>query len=73
MGTQMEVRPPILHDAQSIRSGDWKLILPSKGNRGSSGELYNLREDLGEKINQYEADPELVEKLSNQLKSILAE
>ncbi|MDA0349361.1 MAG: sulfatase-like hydrolase/transferase [Verrucomicrobia bacterium] len=73
LGKQMEPRSPIVHDAQSIRSGDWKLILPSKGNRGSPGELYNLREDLGEQSNRYETHPELVEKFSNQLKSILAE
>ena len=72
LGKHMEARPPIVHDSQSIRSDDWKLIIPSKGNRASPGELYNLKEDLGEQSNFYETHPELVEKLTNQLNSILA-
>jgi arylsulfatase A len=64
--------------ASSIRQGDWKLIF-GDGEGGLSrkygggepraprkipGELYNLRDDLSETTNLYEAKPEIVERLT---------
>ena len=59
----------------AIREGDWKLIAPLKVmnflENGGSGnwELYNLKEDIGEKKNLADQYPEKVERLKRLLKS----
>lgn len=67
-----------------IRSGNWKLInqlgsggftkpnkiKPVQGE--PAGQLYNLAEDLAETTNVYEKHPEIVAKLTAQMKSIIA-
>jgi arylsulfatase A-like enzyme len=52
-GKPLAQRPPIIHDKNSIRVGDWKLNLPRGGRRASEGELYNLKKDLSETDNLY--------------------
>jgi len=67
---------------RSIRSGDWKLIFgdgagglsrryggdePQKP-RKIPGELFNLREDIGETTDLYEQQPQIVEKLTALMK-----
>jgi len=68
----------------SIRSGDWKLITglgsggfskprkiaPTPG--GPIGQLYNLRDDIGETKNHYAEMPEVVKRLSAELDKIKA-
>lgn len=46
-------------DQHAIRQGDWKLL---KGPTGDDG-LFNLAEDIGEKNNLYEKNPEKVKEL----------
>ena len=70
-GHDLPDRPGIVHDINSIRVGDWKLMLPRKGKRGSPGELYNLKNDLGETNNLYEKRSKLVESMSGQLKTLV--
>ena len=59
----------------AIREGDWKLISPLKVMNfledGGSGnwELYNLKEDIGEKKNLVDQYPEKVERLKRLLES----
>lgn len=48
----------------AVRDGDWKLI---NWYEDDSKELYNLREDIGEKHNLAEAHPEIVKELSEKL------
>jgi len=73
-------RPAIIHDLNTIREGEWKLIThlgsggfskprkvkPEKGSR-LTGQLYNLRDDLAEQNNRYLEYPELVERLRMKL------
>ncbi len=47
------------YDQGAVRLEDWKLII----NRDTSLELYNLQEDLGEKNDLSEANPDTVKKL----------
>ncbi len=68
----------------AVRKGDWKLIL-AKGSGGftdrydpsfaegntSEGRLYNLKTDIGEKINLYEENPEKVAELRSELDALL--
>lgn len=49
----------------AVRSGDWKLFL--------SGELYNLKADLGEKKNVAGTNPEVVKRLRIMLKDFVAD
>jgi len=49
----------------AVRSGDWKLFL--------SGELYNLKADLGEKNNVAGTNPEVVKRLQIMLKDFVAD
>lgn len=62
----------------AIREGDWKLISPLKVMRfledGGTGEweLYNLKEDIGEKKDLAKQYPEKVERLKKLLQSIEA-
>jgi arylsulfatase A-like enzyme len=67
-----------VHDAWTIRDGDWKLILPrgkqasqGKAPRKPSGELYNLREDLAEQHNRLAEQPERAQRMREQLARIL--
>ena len=53
-----------------IRKGDWKLI---KRYEGTAYELFNLREDIGEKIDLAEKMPEKVEELDGLLNDWLKE
>jgi arylsulfatase A-like enzyme len=67
----------------TFRSGDWKLITnlgsggfskPSRVKAGSGdpqGQLYNLASDLGETTNLYLKHPEIVSRLSAELKKIV--
>ena len=66
----------------TIRQGPWKLITQlgsggfSKPSRikpdpnGPTGQLYNLRDDLGETRNLYQQRPEIVATLRAELKRI---
>ncbi|OUW19247.1 MAG: hypothetical protein CBD18_01140 [Opitutales bacterium TMED158] len=72
-GEALSPRPAIVHSDTSIRSGDWKLILPRKGRQAAKGELYHLASDLGETANLFEERPETVERLSTELKALMAE
>ena len=47
-----------------IRDGDWKLIYYYENGKK---ELFNIREDIGEKQNRIKEQPKLAEKLSRQL------
>ena len=47
---------------QAIRFGDWKAV---KNGPNAAVELYNLREDSGEKTNGAAGHPDLVEKAGN--------
>ncbi len=67
-------RPPILHDATTIRDGDWKLILPKRRKRAgqnASKELYNLKDDLFEQNNLIAEQPDIAERLQSRLSSFL--
>ena len=63
-------RPPILHDGETIRVGEWKLLTSKRG-RGFgaskgvkySPELYHLKDDLSEQNNLADQMPEKVEAL----------
>jgi arylsulfatase A len=75
---QQAPRSPILHDAQVIRDGDWKLI-NTKGRRGFNSErgvkygveLYNLKSDLSETKNMADEKPQKVESLRVKIRMIL--
>ncbi|MDJ1467784.1 sulfatase [Cytophagaceae bacterium DM2B3-1] len=54
---------------QAYRKGDWKIKFPYKGNKGIQGVkdvaphdtlLFNLKEDIGEKADQFKVHPEKV-------------
>ena len=47
-----------------VREGDWKLIVPVGG---EPAELYNVAEDPNEEVNQIEENPEVAERLREQL------
>ena len=47
-----------------IRDGDWKLIYYYENGKK---ELFNIREDIGEKQNRIKEQPKLADKLSRQL------
>ena len=58
----------------AIRKGDWKLIHESEEGgydegpeSGGRGQLYNLRNDPGEKKNLYSEKPDLVRQLTDEL------
>jgi len=51
---------------EAVRSGDWKLHFAKGGFGGGhedQKELYNLRDDVGESVNLYESNPEIVARL----------
>lgn len=61
---------PLFWDAlnmKGVRLGDWKLVVNNR--KGGGTELYNIREDIGEKNNLIEAYPERAEQLRNMLKN----
>jgi arylsulfatase A-like enzyme len=71
-------RPPIVHDAWTIRDGDWKLVLPrgkqapqGKAPRRPAGELFNLREDPAEQHNRLAEQPERAQRMRTQLEAIV--
>ena len=56
---------------------DWKLIDESREagydnspQSGSSGQLYNLAEDPGEKENLYETKPDIVTRMKSKLEQV---
>lgn len=58
----------------ALRNGNWKYISPGgrknadkKGKAKTSGELYNLAEDIGEQNNVARKNPEIVKQLSEML------
>jgi arylsulfatase A-like enzyme len=51
---------------QAVREGDWKLY---RAAAGRTAELYNLRDDIGEKVNLASAQPEIVARLTTLLSS----
>lgn len=53
----------------AVRSGKWKLHV----NNGVAKQLYDLENDLGEKVNVIETNPEVVKKLQRQLKEFAAD
>lgn len=66
------------HRQLAIRQGKWKLVFSATGKGkgiGKSGGhgLYDLDNDLGETTNVAAAHPEIVEKLTAQMKRIIAE
>lgn len=76
-------RPNLVHKAWrynklAIRKGDWKLI-PFRNGGGlykfpdveEDGQLYNIREDPGERINLYNTRPEIVEELEKELHLVI--
>ena len=65
-------RPPIIHDHRTIRQGDWKLILPKNRQQGK-GELYNLKDDISEKNNLIDKNPDIANKLRSQLEKFMKE
>ena len=84
MGEDKEIRPSLAVEAgkdhMSFRAGHWKLIT-GKGSGGFSqrgqpmrtagpdGQLYNLKEDIGEQNNLYDKHPEIVQRLLERLQS----
>ncbi len=53
-----------------IRSGSWKLIHYYEDGRN---ELYNIHEDIGEKIDQLKANPQIAQQLNTKLNAWLKE
>ncbi len=54
---------------EAVRKGDWKLVIATNAKKANAKEsafepqLYNLKEDIGEKKNVAKAHPEIVKKL----------
>ena len=86
MGKQIpSARKTIIHDTNTIRDGDWKFI-NQLGSGGFSpprrvqpeprsrltGQLYNLRDDIGETNNRFLEFPEIVERLKKKLDTELS-
>jgi arylsulfatase A len=55
----------------AVRVGDWKLHFSRKGEPFK--ELYNLRDDVGERNNRYDQHPEIVEELTQRSEAIRAD
>ena len=87
IGEDKQIRPSLAVEAgkdhMSFRSGNWKLIT-GKGSGGFSqrgqpmrtagpdGQLYNLKEDIGEQNNLYDKHPEIVQRLTKMLDKVKA-
>ncbi len=54
-----------------FRLGDWKLILAADPQSKSPVQLYNLADDLGEKTNLAEAQPERVARMKTQFEDVI--
>jgi arylsulfatase A-like enzyme len=68
-GQQPSDTRPLFWDAlgmQGVRLGDWKIVLK---NGGRVKELYNIREDIGEKNNLISAYPERVADMEHMLRN----
>ncbi|MFM6949214.1 MAG: sulfatase family protein [Aquirufa sp.] len=84
LGKSSEGRKVLIEQGMNflaIVKGEWKYIEPNKGpalnklvnmelGNSSSPQLYNLREDIGEKNNVASQHPELVEELSKLLQEV---
>ena len=80
---RIAMRPGSVASMMTVRSGAWKLITGlgsggfSKPNRiqpgpnDPKGQLYNLDDDLGETTNVYVKHPEIVARLTTELKQIV--
>ena len=57
------------HELLAVRHGDWKLWTRRGGWHGTEDvdELYNLREDISESENRFDAEPEIVARLQGLL------
>lgn len=62
-------REPNIVPYSIIRDGDWKLI---KQYEGITFQLYNLKNDLAEKTNMVDKNPEIVSKLNRELEAWLS-
>ena len=70
-----EVRPSIIHDSRTIRNGRWKLIMPKtnrKNQQTLEPELYDLKNDLSETNNLYDAESDLAKRLEQELTEFLS-
>ncbi len=78
--SELENRPPILHDEAVIREGDWKLI-DKRGGRGFGApkgvkygiELFDLSNDLSEENNLADQMPEKVDSMRGLIQKVLNE
>ena len=57
----------LYYETMGIRRGDWKLVRMKKKGKGIQSELYNLKDDVGEKNNIAAKHPELVKELNELL------
>ena len=59
----------------TLRIGDWKLIRWYAGDPDGSDryELFNLQQDIGERINRIDEEPALAQKLAQRMNEILKE
>ncbi|MDX1283434.1 MAG: sulfatase [Draconibacterium sp.] len=64
------VKGPGMGPCSAIRKGDWKLIYYHANKKI---ELFNLKEDLGEKNNQFQNQPEIAKELALELSTYLKE
>ena len=57
--------------SQSLRDGDWKLILfQNKNSKQERAELYNITQDPSEKANLASKEPERLQKMRRSLKTV---
>jgi arylsulfatase A-like enzyme len=72
---EARARPPVVHDRETVRDGDWKLILPRmrgpEGGKQGKPQLYNLASDPAEQENLAGQHPERVEHLGRWLEDWL--
>ena len=54
---------------QAVRSGKWKFHLPRGGKRKRPGQLYDLSEDIGEKSNVAEQNPDVAKRLEERARA----
>ena len=73
--SKISKRDFIIHDKNTIRDGDWKLILPKNNKQkqaNPNGELYNLSDDISEQNNLIEKYPDIAQKLKARLDNYLS-
>ena len=51
----------------ALRHGSWKYIQPSQKKKGNGAQLFNLKNDVGEKNNIIASHPEVAERMASQL------